>query len=970
MVDSYCFHNSRCVVLIFLITLSIQIFIDICYAEVSTDGSLGPAIDLTGPDYAVTSDLGQIHGSNLFHSFQEFSIQSGESATFSGPVGINISNIISRVTGGNPSYINGMLRSTIDGVDFFLLNPSGVLFGPSAELDINGSFHASTADYLRFDDGTLFQADPTRESVLSVARPEAFGFLTDNPADIEVRNSHLAAPSGETIALTGGDIRINGADITAPDGRIQIVAVGKAGDVNFEAPEVLSVSGGEGGSVNISNTALADLNHASDAAGTVIIRGGRIELNAVSVVADGTQTENAYDYALDIESGSLLELSDNSYILGYSLGSDKGRDFRIKANEFVMQNDSSIDLIAYDQGVGGDILIDTQTFRLEGSSIVSKVYDQGDGGDISINTQTLTLESQSSIEASSYEYGYTTGNIGSIRINAADSILVRESSSIKTSAGLFSQGNCGSIQIQSGRSLVIDGSDDQELSPGIKSIANGSGNSGDISVWTDSCEIRNGSISSEKDYGVGNSGSLLIEANSIHLDNGTISATGGSPLGGGNVDSGDISIRSKTLEAFDGSTIKANVYGSGDAGSIDLVAENVLFVGGLDSLGLNNSSGIYNSTSGTGDAGDIQIRTNSLTLLNCANITSGTSGTGNGGDIFIETNELAVMGDPDDQHLLQLSSISTSSFVSYNASSSETGNAGNINITVKDTMHLSKGGYVSVGTSGTGKGGVLEVSAGNILINGSNAYTTGLWANSTGEGDAGSIQVSAEDLRIQNSALIYTEAEIATGGNININAGNITLLNGADIYAKSTGTCNAGNINLQVSGSVNADRSTITTEAAMADGGNIRIIAGDRIWLSESGVSTSVGGGQDTTGGNLDLQAKNVVLKDSQLKADAFEGNGGNIAITADGYLADPSSIVDASSALGIDGMVDIRAPFSNLSGSLKPLPKNFLSATNLLKEPCEARVQGGDYGSFTVKGRDALPVQPGSLQKSPLLTF
>ena len=99
--------NYRWDIFFFLNVVSILFGFGTCPAEIITDGSLGLAIDLTGPDYAVTSDLGQIHGSNLFHSFQEFSIQSGESATFSGPDGI--SNIISRVSGGNSSTINGML---------------------------------------------------------------------------------------------------------------------------------------------------------------------------------------------------------------------------------------------------------------------------------------------------------------------------------------------------------------------------------------------------------------------------------------------------------------------------------------------------------------------------------------------------------------------------------------------------------------------------------------------------------------------------------------------------------------------------------------------------------------------------------------------------------------------------------------------------------------------------------------------
>src|SRR6056297_1872984 len=98
---------------------------DAC-AQVVTDGIMGPAASLSGPDYAVSSDLGTQIGANLFHSFETFDINTAESATFSGPD--SIQNIISRVTGGNASFIDGVLRSGINGVDFFFLNPAGVMF--------------------------------------------------------------------------------------------------------------------------------------------------------------------------------------------------------------------------------------------------------------------------------------------------------------------------------------------------------------------------------------------------------------------------------------------------------------------------------------------------------------------------------------------------------------------------------------------------------------------------------------------------------------------------------------------------------------------------------------------------------------------------------------------------------------------------------------------------------------------------
>ena len=104
-------------------------------AQIVLDGTLGPTGALPGPDYAITADLGQQHGGNLFHSFGQFSIRQGESATFSGPP--SVSNIISRVTGGQVSTIDGMLRSTILGANLYLLNPAGVLFRENARLDVS-----------------------------------------------------------------------------------------------------------------------------------------------------------------------------------------------------------------------------------------------------------------------------------------------------------------------------------------------------------------------------------------------------------------------------------------------------------------------------------------------------------------------------------------------------------------------------------------------------------------------------------------------------------------------------------------------------------------------------------------------------------------------------------------------------------------------------------------------------------------
>src|SRR5439155_17967956 len=160
---------------------------------ITPDGTLGTAVTRSGNLYTITGGTRPGNGPNLFHSFDRFSVGTGNIASFTGPQ-TGIMNILSRVTGGQRSDIDGTLRSEISGANLYLLNPSGVLFGPNASLDVSGSFHVSTADYLRLADGARFSAHLSDTSVLTVAPPEAFGFLGPAPAPISVSGSTLAVP--------------------------------------------------------------------------------------------------------------------------------------------------------------------------------------------------------------------------------------------------------------------------------------------------------------------------------------------------------------------------------------------------------------------------------------------------------------------------------------------------------------------------------------------------------------------------------------------------------------------------------------------------------------------------------------------------------------------------------------------------------------------------------------------------------
>src|SRR5258705_1123899 len=171
----------------------------------------GASTALPGPAITVSGNVGQTRGNNLFHSFSVFNIlragpsASGlvvpaqESVTFTSPtvggVAVPITNVINRVTGGTSAFtlqksslIDGRLNSSIPGANFWFINPNGIIFGSNAVLPTTGSFHASTADYIKLSDGNTFGAIPTLNEVLTVAPPSAFGFLSANPAGIQVRN--------------------------------------------------------------------------------------------------------------------------------------------------------------------------------------------------------------------------------------------------------------------------------------------------------------------------------------------------------------------------------------------------------------------------------------------------------------------------------------------------------------------------------------------------------------------------------------------------------------------------------------------------------------------------------------------------------------------------------------------------------------------------------------------------------------
>ncbi len=337
-------------------------------ADITTDGSLGPAVNLSGPEYEIAADLGKQAGGNLFHSFGKFGLDSGESATFTGPDSVR--NVISRISGGNPSYIDGLIRSAITGADFFFLNPSGMMFGPNASLDISGSFHFSTADYLRMGESDLFYAMPTENEILSVAAPSAFGFLGENPAPVSFYGSGsqyaednfgmngIKVPEGETLSVIGGDILISGGQfadaglvetrLKAPGGEMNLISVASPGEAVFTESGWDTDSFSEMGNMEISQGSYATVT--GEGAGNLFIRAGRF-------VMDGAEPGPYSDYPAGLFATSLgdkngggmniqvtddMVITNDAFIASNNLGAGNGETVRIDAGNLLITNDAYI----------------------------------------------------------------------------------------------------------------------------------------------------------------------------------------------------------------------------------------------------------------------------------------------------------------------------------------------------------------------------------------------------------------------------------------------------------------------------------------------------------------------------------------------------------------------------------------------------------------------------------------------------
>ncbi len=600
-------------------------------AQVVLDGTMGAKGALSGPAYSIPASLGTQVGGNLFHSFTSFNLTSLQSATFSGPAGIG--NVVTRVTGNAPSSIDGLLSCSIAGANFWFINPHGIAFGPNARLNVGGSFHASTASYLKLGSSGRFDAANPSASVLTVDAPSAFGFL-GTPAPLTM-SGRLAVPVGETLSLVGGPLTLSGstsfARLDAPGGRINLAAVSAPGEVTLGAGGI----GMAASSALITlSAAIVSTENLNAAAGPIFIRGGQLTMDTAALTTKN-QTPGPgsdIDIALDGDfamTGSLVRTS-------ASRGGDAG-DLTLRAANVSLAGGSIIETSSLDianvlGGRAGSVNIDaTGNVSLSGSdtTITSISFFGPAAGEVHVRADSLSLSDGARINVATFgdgPAGKVVLEVGDLSLTSGGNVLA---GTLFDSRVVPGSGAGGDIVVNAGGGVTISGA-----GSGLFSVTETSGSGGTINITADGVRVADGgriSTASVDPTGggavIGNAGSINITAaHSIVLENDGAITTESGTAGGG-----IINLHAHDAVALTSSRITTSVAdGSGNGGDINI---DPVFVS------LNSSQIIARAVGGNG--GDITIVTQFL-LMSPDSVIDASSQFGLSGRVLVTAPQLDV----------------------------------------------------------------------------------------------------------------------------------------------------------------------------------------------------------------------------------------------------------------------------------------------------------------------------------------
>lgn len=541
------------------------------HAQVAVDSSFGASQVLKGPGFLVPDSLGKKIGQNLFHSFSEFNLSKGQSVTFTGPDSID--NILGRVTGGENSTVDGLIRSKITGANLYLLNPQGFIFGENAKVDVDGAFIVSSNRQIRLGETGAFDAFEPEQSVLVSAKPEAFGFLGENPAGpIQLNGSRLEFSGKErSLSLIGGGVAVE-------DQSHVIASEGAGLRVEADSFELGDMS--RWGTVTRSEVVAGAVD--VDAR-KVSLTGGLLTSDTYGTGDAGSISIDTDQFMMDIGTGSYSVVRSHTYQSDDGIKDGNGGRIGISADKVLIDAGASLEAESFGDGNTGAIQLVATEIRFEGGGIRSATHSQGKGGVVELKAEVVTLDQRGYLES----YNYKQGLAGEIRIKGRDPetwlALKMDNLAVITSANM-GEADGGVIDIEAG-SIEMKGA---TIAADAQLAAAPTASGGSIRLKSNRLHLDNYAAITSDTNGQGNAGRIQIESDDIKIECATIASNSLSTdvvLPGG--DAGSITIKTGRLEMntdslFQRSTIASNTIGLGDGGNIRIEADQI----SMDGVGI------------------------------------------------------------------------------------------------------------------------------------------------------------------------------------------------------------------------------------------------------------------------------------------------------------------------------------------------------------------------------------------------